>query len=461
MRQKLKNTNFNFTILIYAIISYLFFLITGVFVIKSWYSAGLMLFAPTMLYSLFRIFSLPITKNVIILGIYSAIPFFVSIFLGINNHLAGWETTGLIPIAILLSFVFRDNQTTPLVTSLLSKKLIIISLAAAAAAIVAGIRSENLFNGLYLFVSLYSPGILIAALLVFINFVIETTVAKTIQNSFKLFITGGNIKRIILASPEFPKIPQLQLSDIVTAQGVKKGDFLKMVEILNASFHQADAQKFQSKQGFSVTLGGKKLTMAPLNLFAENKDFLKEGLNLPKDYTQKSFVAIAENNIVIGYYVIDRIDSSSNTAFLKAIQEKYKIPCIAITNNPSEFKDICETETSFEKIIQQESDLIITDKQLEKEIGITMSWGVGERKNSDIYLAEPYIINVIQLISIAKDLPKKLDFAIFASIIPFLIPLLASAYHIYLPEIGAVSVLMSITFALFLLMFRKRKISEI
>ncbi len=456
----MKKNSFDATVLIYAFISYFAYLAAAIFFSKSWYSSGLVLFTPTVLYSIFKIFSLKINKQSLVLGTYVSIPFGVSLFLTANNTLSGWEITGLIPVAVLTSFLFKnDDSSTPLSTVLLDRKMLFLVFAAAVISAAYFIHTGDLFKSLYLFISVYSPTILINSLLIFVNFLIETAVISSMLNNFKLFIRGGRIERIVFLSPEFLKITQLNLKGVVTAENVSKKDFMKRVELLNSALQDENGEAGKGTHaGFTYKLkDGTAFTMASLEIIKKRKGTRIDGIALPAETDGKSYVGITENKRLIGYYIVDHIDSSANTAFLKMLKEKYDVASIVVDNEESSiWRDSVEVVDHPKDLSFGANDLVVTSGEYAVDDGISLGWGNIDLKSTDVYLAEPYLLHVIKLIAISKRLKRRLNLVFLVTLAPFFIPLMASLYGIFLPELPAVAALLSVVMGLLFTFFVRK-----
>lgn len=451
--------------MIYAVAGYLIYLLIFVFLIRGQYSIGLYLFTPIMLYSLFRLLSIPVSRQMIMLVVYTSIPFVISVFLTINEKYSGWEITGLLPVAVIGSFVLRGDKktTTPLVTSMIDNKVFYFLLLVFLFAGINYYRNMNInpeahFNSLYLLVSIYSPAILFTTMVIFLLFIIETATVRSVLNNYRLFIDGGKIERIIFNTTDFLEISQFNITDIVTAEGVPQNDFVNKIELLNNAVAAKNDKGEQAIFTHSFD-DGMTLTMAPLCVLLDRKEYSAGRVELPKNPSNRAYAALAENNEIIGYYLINRQDMASNNILLKLLREKFGVFSVIVTQKKDKkWTENSQVVTSLDKLELKETDLILTDVPVDGGRAYVAGWGKADQENCDLYLVEPFLMNILKLIITCRRLPARLNLAILLASIPFLIPLFASIYLVYLPQLSGIAVLFSVLVSVAMMLYRGKAI---
>lgn len=456
----MKKVNFDASMLIYAIFSYMFYIIAYVFIAKSSYHAGLYIFTPSLLYSLFRLLSVRQIKQTAPAILFVGLPFLVATFLTVNNYLGAWEVVGFLPIPVLGSFSFKvEKKATILQTTMISKKVFIFLLIFLIPPIINYVKYGDILKALNLFLIIYSPAVILTTVAVFISFIIETTTINIILNNYRFFNRAANIKRILFNTPDFLNITQLNLKRIVTLEHIDKTDFVHKVEKLNDALVQS-GKTLGKNSFFSHTFPeGSTLTMAPLHVMLSKKRFKKGKLLLPKDLNELSYVALAEDQQIIGYYIIDRVDKETNAALLKILHDKYNIEICLFNAPENDWENITHFD-SLDDISLKQEDLIITKEPLKinhPSIPIIAQYGEENKEMSDMYIAEPFLMNILKLILISKRLPHKHTKAVVISSLPFVLPLLSSTAGVAVPQVPSIAVLFSFALTLLMVFYRNSK----
>jgi hypothetical protein len=386
-----------------------------------------------------------IKRASLLLALYTAIPFFASTYLAFSGAPAVWEVSGFIPLAILASFALRsEKSSSPLFTRLLTPLFgIFFSLAFLFPAL-HFLKNREPVAALQLLVSIYSPAVVLSAVAVFLRFIVETATINIVLNNFRLFIHGARIDRILFDSPAFLLLGQVNLSGIITAEGVSREAFLKKVNELNKEFSgdAANNDLMQRDAQFTRTMkDGSTLTIGTLYLLIKKEHYRTDGLALPPDLTAKSFVAIAENRRILGYYVIDRFDASTNEKMLGAIAERYGVTGAVVGTDRFAALPLY---ASFDQAGPGHRDLWVTERPTADHPAITLGWGTADRDACDMYLAEPYLFNILKLFILLSTVTPRLHRSVALSSFPFVLPLFLSVFRLQVPQLNAVAVLLMI-----------------
>ncbi len=441
----MKRTALDPILLILGAIAYFGYLVTVVFVMKSHYEFGLYLFTPLFLYTIFRTLNARIKRASLLLSLYLALPFFTSVWLTLSGAAPVWEVTGALPIAVLFSFSLKsEKSSSPLFTSLLTPLYGVFFALALFLPLINFISNRDIVKALQLMLAVYSPALVLTTVIVFLRFIIETASLNIVLNNFRLFIHGAKIERIIFDSTDFLSLAQVNLSGIITAEGVSRDLFLKKVNLLNKEFAAADENNDIMKRDakFSRKMAdGTELTIGTLYLLIKKEKYRTDGLALPPDLTAKSFVALAENNRVIGYYVIDRFDKTSNRTMLDLLRDKYGVTTTIVGSGSANFPAVPVAGTLAE-FSPRHGDLFITQAPPENCPCISVGWGAAKAESADIHLTEPYLINIMKLVIILSTIRPRLYRSVAVASAPFILPLFLSIFKLHVPQLNAVAVLM-------------------
>lgn len=432
-------------LLILGAIAYFGYLVTVVFVMKSRYEFGLYLFTPLFLYTLFRTLNARIKRASLLLSLYLALPFFTSVWLTLSGAGPVWEVTGVLPIAVLFSFSLKsEKSSSPLFTALLNPLYALFFALALFLPLVNFISNRDIVKALQLMLAIYSPALVLTTVVVFLRFVIETASLNIVLNNFRLFIHGAKIERIIFDSADFLSVAQVNLSGIITAEGVSRDLFLKKVNLLNKEFAAADENNDLMKRDakFSRRMAdGTELTIGTLYLLIKKERYRTDGLALPPDLTAKSFVALAEGNRVIGYYVIDRFDITANRAMLDVLRDKYGITAAIVGAASEQFSGI-PTATVMADLTPGRHDLLVTQTPPDDSPCIVVGWGSATPEKCDLYMNEPYLITLLKLSMLLTTIRPRLYRSVAVASVPFILPLFLSVFRLHVPQLNAISVLM-------------------
>ena len=441
----MKRTALDPALLILGALAYFGYLVTIIFVMKSHYEFGLYLFTPLFLYTIFRVLNARIKRASLLLALYLALPFFTSVWLTLIGAAPVWEVTGALPIAVLFSFSLKsEKSSSPLFTSLLEPIYALFFALTLFLPLVNFINNRDIVPALQLMLAIYSPALVLTTVIVFLRFIIETASLNMVLNSFRLFIHGAKVDRLLFDSAQFLSLGQVNLSGIITAEGVSRDLFLKKVNLLNKEFAAADENNDIMKRDAKFTrkmLDGTELTIGTLFLLVKKERYRTDGLALPPDLTAKSYVAMAENGRVIGYYVIDRFDTVSNRTMLEVLRDKYGVQATLIGDPAPQFPGL-GTVATFADITPGHGDLLITQTPPTDCPCISVGWGKAKGEACDIFLAEPYLINIMKLVIVLSTLWPRLYRSVAVASLPFVLPLFLSIFNLHVPQLNAVAVLM-------------------
>ncbi|HOW52936.1 MAG TPA: hypothetical protein PLV42_12945 [bacterium] len=441
----MKRTALDPALLILGALAYFGYLVTIIFVMKSHYEFGLYLFTPLFLYTIFRVLNARIKRASLLLALYLALPFFTSVWLTLIGAAPVWEVTGALPIAVLFSFSLKsEKSSSPLFTSLLEPIYALFFALTLFLPLVNFINNRDIVPALQLMLAIYSPALVLTTVIVFLRFIIETASLNMVLNSFRLFIHGAKVDRLLFDSAQFLSLGQVNLSGIITAEGVSRDLFLKKVNLLNKEFAAADENNDIMKRDakFSRKMAdGTELTIGTLYLLIKKEKYRTDGLALPPDLTAKSFVAMAEGNRVIGYYVIDRFDATANRTMIDLLREKYGIASALIGTADERFPAVPAAATLAE-LMPGHHDMLITQTPPDDSPCIVVGWGGAAPEKCDLYLNEPYLITLMKLFLLLTTIRPRLYRSVAIASIPFILPLFLSIFKLHVPQLNAVAVLL-------------------
>lgn len=455
----MKKRDFTLSFFFYASIAYAFYLIYFVFIKKADYSSGIYYFTPSYIFVFIKFFSTGI-KKIKSVVIFTLIPFLISLYLTFNYIYAGWEVSGFIPAAVLASYLFKgsDSGSTPLEICYLPKIINFFLLAISLFGCLHFFKTDSFEESLFLMISIYSPAPLAVATALFINFIISTAAISALLNNLKFFNNGALISRLVFDSDSFLNLPHLNLSGVETVKDLTKADFLKMVEKLNqAAQNDADyLANIKKNRLFShIFEDGIKLTMAPLNVLLSDENYGKGGLVLPVETKNREFIALAKDARIVGYYEIDKIEPSTNLAFLEIFVKRYGVKSLIIDPKKPNFWKRCEIETSFDRVELSSSDLVISENYRGNLAATEVVWGDADPNGGDVFLAKPFLTTLLNLILISKNIGSRLERGVVLCSIPFFAQLFAIAFGVKLPQISAVCILLSFTSTIFYIFYIK------
>ncbi len=437
--------NTDIAILFVGILAYFGYLTTAVFVLQRGHGYGLYLFTPLFLYTIFRVLSARIKKMSFLLALYLAIPFFISVHLSLIDAAPAWEVTGFLPLPVLLSFSFKsEKSSSPLFTSLLLPVYAIFFVLAFFFPAVHYLSRGEIVASLQLMSAIYSPALAASTAIVFLRFVFETAALNIVLNNFRIFIHGARIRRIIFDSPRFLSLTHAHFSGIVTAEGVSREEFLKKVNALNkefaASSENSDIMRRDAK--FSRAMpDGTELTLGTLYLLLKKERFSAERLALPPNFETKSYVALAENRQIIGYYIIEKFDAAANKTMLAVLKQRYGIEPIIVGPSDDDYP-AATSIARLDELSLAHDDLIVTETIPARLLpSIVALWGPQKSDAADLYIAEPALLNLMKLVLILGTVRVRLYRAVAITSAPFLLPLFLSIYGLHIPQINAIAVM--------------------
>ena len=187
----------------------------------------------------------------------------------------------------------------------------------------------------------------------------------------------------------------------------------------------------------------KTLTMAPLHVLISEKHCSAEGLSIPKKDTGSEYIALAEGTRIIGYYTIDKVKPSENTAFLELFDKKFGIKTVIVNPVKPQLWQNIETKTSLDEIELSRDDILITNEEHENTTSIQALWGGVDTAKGDVFITKPFMKTLFNFIIVSRNIPEKIvKGAVFCSI-PFLFQLFAISFGIVTPQLSSVIVLMS------------------
>ncbi len=442
----MKKLNVTLPVFIFSLLAYVVFIIYLVLVRKSGYEDGIYYFAPGYIYLFIKLLSSDLRKLWHVL-LFCALPFSASVYLSTKGSLPGWEITGFLPIVVLSSFLFKDGEKgeTPL-KSIYVKRAVLIYLGAVI--FFAGIhylRTGNLNSTLYMAIAIHSPAPLLVVVTMFINFIISTAAISIVTNDLKFFNNGAVIKRLIFDTDNFLTFPHFNLFGIETAEGVERKDFLAKVEALNVAaqndVHYNDILK-KNKLFSSQMEDGTTLAMAPLNVMKADKSYSFKNIEMPDEKDDLSYVVLAENKSVIGYYAVDRIRPSTNASILEVFKKQYGVETIVIQpSEPKTWKDCARIAGSVSEVLPDKNDIIITEKDHDTEAA-TLFWS-GDPANGNLFMVKPFLSVFLHFIVISSKVKDKIFKGAILSSLPFAANLFLVSFGLHVPQVTAVTLMLS------------------
>lgn len=443
----MKKFNITISMFIFSVLIYLFYVIATVFVKKSGYGAGVYYFTPVFLFSLYKLFRAGIRETWSI-ALFMTLPYSASVYLSFVSDLPGWEVSGFIPVMVLMSFLFKSgrNGETPLKSVYLPKIVIIFISAVFFFSFIHFLKTGSIENALYMAVSIYSPAPAALSVAVFINFLITTATLSVVLNNLRLFNEGAVIKRIIFDSDSFLTFPHLNLSGIETMKGITKRDFLALVERLNAVAESSKeyAESVKKDGLFSHEFeDGTTLAMAPLKIMLSTGAYKKDSVTLPENEDGKSFIALAVNGVVAGYYAIEKIDPSTNASLLEILKKKLDVISIVCgASKPEMWKNSARIANRLADSDAGPGDILISEKEVNTG-AINLVWGGNDYSLGDIFIARPFVSTIMNLVIVSKEVKSRLIKGVIVCSFPFAIPLFAISFGLKIPQLTAVALMFS------------------
>jgi len=457
----MKKMNVTLTVFIFSLLAYMVYIVYLVLVKKSGYENGIYYFSPVYIYLFIKLFSSDIRKLWYV-ALFCALPFAASVYLSAKGSLPGWEVTGFLPIVVLGSFLFKDGTKgeTPLKNVYVVRTVLIYLVAVVFFAGIHFLRTGNLNSALYLAISIYSPAPIFVSVTMFINFIISTASISVVMNDLKFFNNGAVIKRLIFDTDSFLTFPHFNLYGIETVPGVDKKDFLQKVEALNVAAQKDDNYNNTLKKNklFSSKMeDGTTLAMAPLKVLMADKSYSSKDIEMPDIKEDLSYVAMAENNKIIGYYAIDTIKPSTNSSILEVFKKQYGIETI-IANpvQPKIWKDSARIAGSIEEVLPDKNDLIITERELDTEAN-TVFWSGGDPSKGNLYLVKPFLSTFLHVIVISKKVREKIFKGVIISSLPFAANLFIVSFGLHVPQVTAVTLMLSFFTTVMYIFYVKKK----
>jgi len=456
----MKKFNFSITFFLYSLLVYIFYLIVFVFVKKNSYESGIYYFTPAFIFAFIKLFESGIRKMAAI-AFFTVLPYIISLYLTVQGTLPGWEVSGFIPVMVLMSYLFKssDKGSTPLKIIYINKIIWIYLCAVLFFSAIHFIKTGSIDKTLFLAVSIYSPAPIAVTTALFVNFIVSTAAVSIILNNLDFFNRGALIKRLVFDSDSFLTFPHLNLSGIETIKNVTTKEFLELVEKLNEKAAQSAEYSTDLKKNklFSNTFeDGMTLAMAPLDVMIKNDKYSSTGIPLPEKNDDRSFVALARDGIIIGYYAIDKIKPSTNGSYLEVFEKTYGIKSIIINpKEPKLWKKCCDTAQSFDETELLETDIIITESCTSNRSATQAVWGGNNFNKGDLFIAKPFLSTLHNLIILSGSIKNRMIKGVIFCSFPFTLSLFANSFGLMIPQISAVSVLFSFVFTMIFVFYVK------
>ncbi len=448
--------------LIYSIVSYIFYLIAFIFIKKSEYYSGIIFFTPVIIYSAFKIKEIQ-DKNKVFFLFYMMIPFIISSALTLNKILPAWEVTGIFPIIFLLSLFFsnKNDKSIPIILENLKKHFFTLLSILLLFSTIHFIKTGSFNHAIYLFISAYSPALIIVPLMSFIVFLIETTTSGIILNSGKLFKQQSPIKRIIFDGTDFLNLEQYSLKEIVTAKNISKQEFTNKMNQLNTVSQNSEKylNSLKNKTIFSEKIKEDVFSVSPLNLMLEDKKFTHKTIKLPQKSNNYSYIALAQNYEIIGYYIIDKTNFDNNAKIFETIKEQFNIQMVIIGKKSelTKWKKYAEFVETTELANIGQGDLLISKYEGFSPSAIKINWEIDKKNSGDIFLSKPFPLTILKIITIFQRKNRKTSKGLVFASLPLILPIFSQAFNFYLPEVSATSILLSISISIIWFMPKKQK----
>lgn len=459
--ENMKKLNVTLPVFIFSLLAYVVFIVYLVLVKKSGYEDGIYYFALPYIFIFIKLLSSDIRKLWHV-TLFCALPFAASVYLSMKGSLPGWEISGFLPIVVLSSFLFKDGDKgeTPLKNIYVKRTVLIYLVAVIFFAGTHFLRTGNLNSSLYMAIAIYSPAPVFVVVTMFINFIISTASISIVMNDLKFFNNGAVIKRLIFDTDNFLTFPHFNLFGIETAAGVDKKNFLAKVEALNVAAQNDENYNSTLKKDklFSSQMeDGTILAMAPLKVMKADKSYSFKNIEMPDEKEDLSYVVLAENKKVIGYYAVDKIKPSTNSSILKVFEKEYGVETvIASPAQPKLWKDCARISGSVKEVLPDEKDIIITEK-MNGTAATDMFWQ-GDPSGGSLFMVKPFLATFLHFIVISSKVKDKIYKGVILSSLPFAANLFLVSFGLHVPQVSAVTLMLSFfTTVMYIFYVRKKK----
>jgi hypothetical protein len=219
-----------------------------------------------------------------------------------------------------------------------------------------------------------------------------------------------------------------------------------MVEKLNAVAEQSgDYAETVKKDGFFSHKfeDGTTLAMAPLKTILAKGIYKKDGIVLPDKKDERSFIALVMNDLIAGYYAIEKINPSTNASLLEMFEKKYGVKSVICAPvEPKTWKNCAKTVEKLDDAAIESGDIVISDKDI-KTKGINLFWGGNDYELGDIFLAKPFVTTLMNLIIVSREVKARLIKGIIVCSFPFAISLFSISFGLKIPQISTISLMFS------------------
>lgn len=455
----MKKFNFSVTFFLYSLLVYIFYIIIFIFIKKKGYENGIYYFTPAYVFVFIKLLTSDIKKLASVM-FFTVIPFSISVYLSIKGMSPGWEVSGMIPVMVLLSFLFKssDKGSTPLKIVYLNKIILTYLGVVLLFCVIHFIKTGSIDSALYLAVSIYSPAPVAVTTAIFVNFIISTAAVSAVLNNLDFFNNGAKISRLLFDTDRFLNFPHFNLSGIETLKDVSQKEFIELVEKLNqeASVTPEYSEILKKEKIFSKTFeDGTSLAMAPLSILIE-ANYSSNGIAQPQKNDDRSFIGLAKDNRIIGFYAIDSIKPSTNAAYLEVFEKSYGVKSVIVApENPEIWEKCCETVKSFSEIEFKAGDMAVTDDFNAERSVIQAAWGGNDFSKGDIFIAKPFLSTLHNFIILSGGIKNRLIKGVIFCSFPFAFSLFSISFGLMIPQISAVSVLFSFVFTMIYVFYVK------
>ncbi|MFO7736107.1 MAG: hypothetical protein R6W70_07840 [bacterium] len=448
------------SIAIYTVLSYLFYIVFYLFIQGQVSEAGMFLFTPTIILCCVKVLSIKGKQlQKLSLFIFMTIPWGISTYLTfIEAQYTGWEITGFMPVPVLSSFLFAPSgrNKSPLLIKTLPVKTAVFLVFIITAGIVHLIIKGNFINTLQFVQSLYAPAIILAVIASFVLFLFRAAAGGILVNSFDFFISEGKIDRVVFLNDKAFGKEQLNIVDMVLAEDIDEKTFSEKVSVLDkeAVRRNRSGRELSSEQYFSVEKDGIFYEMAPLKKFLSKKkdEYVCKGLKIPEKLTADSYVALAEDRKIKGYYVMEKSGKDAEKKMLKYLKKEFSVNPVIITDDKKSWKGVAEIYSSVSDIEISETDFLITDDEIDlPETAMKAGWGAVDKEKYGIYFLRESLLEVVKLMKTIQLSLKKINRVCVIAGLPFILSFAAGLFDIYVAQLSAVTILFSVAVTLFYL----------
>lgn len=448
------------SIAIYAVLSYLFYIVFYLFIQGQVSEAGMFFFTPTIILSCVKVLFVKGKQlQKLFLFIFMLIPWIISVFLTfIEAGYTGWEITGFIPIPLLASFLFvpSGKNETPLLIKTLPVKTAIFLFLLIIVGTLHFIIKGNFINTLQFVQSLYAPAIILAVIASFVFFLFRTAASGILVKSFDFFLSEGKIDRVVFLNDKVLGKEQLNISDIVLADDIDEKTFSEKISVLDkeAVRRNRSGRELSSEQYFSVEKDGVFYEMAPLKKFLskEKGEYIFKDVKIPEKLTADSYVALAEDRRIKGYYVMEKSGEDADRKMLKYLKKEFSVNPVIVSGDKKSWEDVADVYSSVSDIKISETDFVITDDEVEvPDTAMKAGWGAVDKEKYGIYFLRESLLEVIKLMNAIQLSVKKINRGCIIAGVPFILSFAAGLFDIYVAQLSAVAILFSVTVTIFYL----------